>query len=72
MNDDEQWRHDNQKLINIVFTLVIAFLLYQNYKLSDEMDYSLNVYDVENIVEKCKPKGEISYSKELEYGKIEC
>ena len=80
MNDDEQWRHDNQKLINIVFTLVIAFLLYQNYKLSDEMDYSLNVYDVENIVEKCKPKGEISglavpnsyVRADLEYGKIEC
>ena len=72
MNDDEQWRNDNQKLINIGFTLVIAFLLYQNYKLSDEMDYSLNVYDVENIVEKCKPKGEIGYSSELEYGKIEC
>ena len=68
------------KLINIGFSVAIAFLLYQNNKLSNELDYSLNVYDVENIVEKCKPKGEISglavpnsyVRADLEYGKIEC
>jgi hypothetical protein len=69
MNDEDEWRYDTQKLINIGFTLVIAFLLYQNYKLSDEkMDY----YDVKSIVERCEPRGEISYSKELEYGEIKC
>ncbi|MDB9885159.1 hypothetical protein OAC94_00965 [Gammaproteobacteria bacterium] len=72
MNDEDEWRYDTQKILNIGFTLAIAVLLYQNYQLSDEMDWALDSSDVKKIVENCEPRGEISYSKELEYGEIKC
>jgi len=72
MNDEDEWRYDTQKILNIGFTLAIAVLLYQNYQLSDEMAWALDSNDVKKIVENCEPRGEISYSKELEYGEIKC
>ena len=63
-----------QKVINVCFAVIVTLLIYQNQQLSDEkMDY----YDVERIVERCVPHGEIfqggGYANpELRRGKIEC
>jgi len=59
-------------IINGCFALIITLMILEINELNYRLDWSLSSNDVKKIVENCEPRGEISYSKELEYGEIKC
>jgi len=61
-----------QMIINGCFALIITLMILEINELNYRLDWSLSSNDVKKIVENCEPRGEISYSKELEYGEIKC
>jgi len=77
-----------QKVINVCFAVIVTLLIYQNNELRDDVDHanrnSMGFGKVQDIIEDCKPTGEIheyvsseydsggSVSGPLKYGKIKC
>ena len=61
-----------QMIINGCFALIITLMILEINELNYRLDWSLSSNDVKKIAENCEPRGEISYSKELEYGEIKC